>query len=60
MQLSIEQEILRYAPLMVFVRVPKDGKCHVSAELFTFEGKEKMVILLIPLLFVKSFLSPGR
>lgn len=45
---------------MVFVRVPTDGKCHVSAELFTLEGKKKMVILFISLLFVKSFLSPGR
>lgn len=46
---------MRCAPLIVFVRVPEDGKCYVSAELFSFEGKEKMVILFIPLLFVKSF-----
>ena len=45
---------------MVFVPVPEDGKCYVSAELFSFECKGKMLILFIPLLFVKSFLSPGR
>lgn len=40
---------------MVSVRVPEDGKGYVSAELFSFQSKEKMVILFIPLLFVKSF-----
>lgn len=60
MHISVEEKILRCASLVVFVRVPENGKCYISAELFSFEGKEKMVILFICLLFVKSFLSPGR